>query len=171
VQFLRRSTIAPLRLAPVLVALALLLGAVVPAAAGDAMLTVRNLANPNTPEARFTEEDLLALPQVTIRTGTEFTDGVIAFEGPLARDVISRVGRGTATTVRAVAANDYAVEMPVQEFFKYDVVLALYADGKRLTMRDKGPIWVMYPIDDHAELQDPDYNRRLIWQLTTLELQ
>jgi hypothetical protein len=28
----------------------------------------------------------------------------------------------------------------------------------------------MYPLDDHAELQDPVYNIRLIWQLTEIEL-
>ncbi len=46
----------------------------------------------------------------------------------------------------------------------------MYADGERLSLRDKGPLWLMYPIDDHAELQDPLYNVRLIWQLTSMEL-
>lgn len=155
---------------PLFLAVLLLLPAVMPALGGEAMLVVRNLTDPKHPEVRFTEEELEALPQVTVRTSTEFTDGVVAFEGPLARDVIARVGVGTATTVRLIAANDYSVEVTLAEFYDYDVILALYADGKRLTMRDKGPIWAMYPIDDHPELQDPDYNRRLIWQLTTMEL-
>ncbi len=50
------------------------------------------------------------------------------------------------------------------------MILALRTNGARLTIRDKGPIWLMYPLDDHAELRDPVYNSRLIWQLTTMEL-
>ncbi len=140
------------------------------AATGDAMLVVRNEAAPDTPEVRMTEEDLLALPQVTVRTNTEFTDSVVEYEGPLARDVVELVGANGATTAHLVALNDYSVDVPVEEFFEYDVILALYADGKRLSRRGKGPIWLMYPLDDHSELQDPLYNVRLIWQLTTMEL-
>lgn len=159
------------RMIPALfMAILVLLPAAVPGVAGEAMLVVRNLADAKHPEIRFAEEELTALPQVTIRTHTEFTDGLMTFKGPLARDVVSRLGVGKATTVHAIAVNDYAIDMPVEEFFKYDVVLALYANGKRLTLRDKGPIWLVYPIDQHPELNDPIYNARMIWQLTTMEL-
>jgi hypothetical protein len=46
----------------------------------------------------------------------------------------------------------------------------MQANGKRLSLRDKGPIWLIYPLDDHAELQDPYYTIRLVWQLTKMEL-
>lgn len=136
----------------------------------EPVLIVRNATDPASAELKLTEAELMAMPQVTIRTSTEFTDGVIAFSGPLARDVIARAGVGKATTAHLVAANDYAVDIPIADFFDYDVVLALVADGKRLTMRDKGPIWVVYPFDDHKALNDPIYNARSIWQLTTVEL-
>ena len=44
------------------------------------------------------------------------------------------------------------------------------ANGERLSRRDKGPIWLIYPLDDHEELKDPVYTIRLIWQLTAMEL-
>jgi hypothetical protein len=136
----------------------------------EPLLVIRNATDPGSAELRLTEAELLAMPQVTIRTSTEFTDGVIAFAGPLARDVIARAGVGKATTAHMVAANDYAVDIPISDFHDYDVVLALSADGKRLSMRDKGPIWLVYPFDGHSELNDPIYNARSIWQLTTVEL-
>ena len=43
------------------------------------------------------------------------------------------------------------------------------ADGKPLSRREKGPLWLMYPISDHAELRDPIYLRRLIWQVVRIE--
>jgi hypothetical protein len=140
-----------------------------PAAAED-LLAIRNAADPAQAEVRFSEADLLALPQVTIRTRTEFTDGVVDFVGPLVRDVVAFIDAGAATTAHMVAANDYAIDVPLSDIADYDVILALQANGVRLTIRDKGPIWLMYPLDDHAKLQDPMYNNRLIWQLTSIEL-
>jgi hypothetical protein len=45
------------------------------------------------------------------------------------------------------------------------------ADGKKLSRRDKGPLWLMYPISDNAELADPRYIHRLIWQVIRIEPQ
>lgn len=154
----------------VLVAALLVFQGVAPATAGGAMLVVRNAANPERPEARLTEEELLDLPQTTVRTHTEWTDGKVEFVGPLARDVVELVGADGASIAHLVAANDYSVDVPLEDFFEYDVILAMFADGERLTRRDKGPLWVMYPLDAHEELQDSVYNPRMIWQLTTVEL-
>ena len=139
-------------------------------AAADDLLAIRNATNPAQAEVRFSEADLLALPQVTVRTRTEFSDGVVEFIGPLARDAVAFIDTGAATSVHLVAANDYAVDIPLSEFTDFDVILAMQADGKRLTIRDKGPIWLIYPLDDHEELADRIYSTRLIWQLTTMEL-
>jgi len=153
----------------VLLAILVLAHTTVPAAA-DELLVVRNATDPAQAEVRFSEADLLALPQVTIRTRTEFTDGVVEFIGPLARDAVAAIEPGTATSIHLVAANDYAIDIPLSDLTDYDVILAMQANGKRLSRRDKGPIWLMYPLDDHPELRDPAYTIRLIWQLTVMEL-
>lgn len=114
-------------------------------------------------------EEILALPQTTINTENEFVDAMTAFEGPLGRDLMALLGEG-GTTVVLTAVNDYAVEVPLEDFMNYDVVFALSANGERFSLRDKGPIWVVYPMSDHSELQDPVYNARLIWQLVKVEL-
>lgn len=117
----------------------------------------------------LTVDGLRAMPQTTIRTGNEFANGIVAYRGPRVRDVLERYGLGDAKTVRLVAANDYFVDIPTDDFRRYDAILALEADGKQLSRRDKGPIWLMYPISDHGELQDPVYLRRLIWQVVRIE--
>ena len=68
----------------------------------------------------------------------------------------------------ATAINDYSVEIPIEDYATYDVILATEMDGKKLTLRDKGPIWIVYPRDDHSELDDPVVNARWIWQLVEL---
>jgi hypothetical protein len=114
-------------------------------------------------------DDLAALPQVTVKTENEFADGMVAYRGPLVRDVLSRLGLDKVEQVRFVAANDYYVDIPVKDFADYDAILAMEANGEKLSRREKGPLWLMYPISDHAELKDPVYLRRLIWQVVRIE--
>lgn len=117
----------------------------------------------------YTVDELAALPQHKIVTGNEFVEGKVTFEGPLVRDVLKDAGLEPGEKLAFVALNDYAVEIPASELEKYDAILALKADGKWLSRRDKGPIWVIYPMDDHPELQDPVFNSRLVWQLARIE--
>jgi len=142
---------------------------VMPATASE-ILVVRNATDSGKTELRLTEEEFKAFPQVTVRTRTEFTEGVVAFVGPLVRDVMAALDVSEATSLHMVAANDYAVDVPVSDVQQYDVILAMSASGKRLSFRDKGPLWLMYPLDDHAELQDALYNSLLIWKLTFIEI-
>jgi hypothetical protein len=114
-------------------------------------------------------EDLAAMPQVEVKTENEFSDGIVAYRGPLVRDVLAELGLDRLQAVRFVAVNDYYVDIPTSDFQEFDVILAMEADGKPLARRDKGPLWLMYPITDHAALRDPIYLRRLIWQVIRIE--
>lgn len=137
------------------------------AVAEEAVLTVANSLT--GAEVSLSESELMALPQATVNTKNEFVDDMTAFQGPLGRDVLALV-EGGGDTVVLTAVNDYAVEVPISDFMDYDVVFAMSADGEKFSRRDKGPIWVVYPMSDHEELQDPVYNARLIWQLVKVEI-
>lgn len=118
----------------------------------------------------FTLAELDALPQSTIKTENEFADGMTTYRGPLVRDVLEHLGIEDAALLRFIAANDYFVDIPASDFRRYNAILAMEADGTRLSRRDKGPLWLMYPLTDHPELQgDPVYITRLIWQLVRIE--
>ena len=133
------------------------------------MLTVTNANNPDM-VVEFTAEDLQQLAQFSFSTATDYTDGQPEFSGPLARDVLEMAGLGDATMAVMTAANDYSVEVPISDLTNYNVILAMSMNGKRLSRRDKGPIWLMYPISQHEELEGPETNARLIWQMVRIEL-
>jgi hypothetical protein len=114
-------------------------------------------------------EDLEALPQTTVATENEFSDGVVSYRGPLVRDVLALIGLDDVNEVRFTAANDYFVDIPTSDFRDYDAILAMEANGEKLSRREKGPLWLMYPISEHSELRDPIYMRRLIWQVVRIE--
>jgi hypothetical protein len=122
--------------------------------------------------AALSAADIAALPQHEVQTGNEFIDGVSVFTGPLGRDVLAAAMAAApdATEAVAVALNDYEVVIPLSDFLDYDVVFATALDGAPLSRRDKGPIWVMYPVDHHPELRQSIYDNRQIWQLKAVTL-
>lgn len=114
--------------------------------------------------------DLDALEWHEIVTSTTVTDGRPLFRGVLMRDILALAGaRGETVTARAL--NDYVIDIPVSDFHEFDVIAALYMDGTALTPRDKGPVWIVYPRDDHAVLADIRYDMRWVWQLVALHVQ
>lgn len=136
-------------------------------AAQETMLTLVSAITGT--EIALSEAEVLALPSATVNTENEFVDAMTRFEGPLGRDLLALLGEG-GTSVVLTAVNDYAVEVPIEDFINYDVIFAMSANGDRFSRRDKGPIWVVYPMSEHAELRDPVYNARLIWQLVKVEV-
>ena len=142
-----------------------------PAPEGRTVLTVAgDIAVTNAAdEARFDMKMLDALPQHRLTMETPWTDGAVAFEGVLLRDLLDRVGAAEgATMLRASALNDYTVEIPVADAAAHDVLLAHSMNGQRMTVRDKGPVWVIYPLGDEPELRNQETHSKMIWQLARL---
>lgn len=143
-----------------------------PAPEEHALLKVTgNIRHTNRNEAAHFDRDMLeTLPRHELETSTSVTDGVNHFEGFLMRDLLEWVG-AEGETAAALALNDYLIEISLEDFRDYDVLVADTMDGKALTPRDKGPLWIVYPRDDHLELQDIRYDYRWVWQLYQLEIQ
>lgn len=136
---------------------------------GEVLLEIAgNIKITNTGKsASFDRQMLAKLKWVTIKTTTPWTDGVTRFEGVLMRDLLKLVG-GTGKFVKAFAINDYMVKIPTEDFEKYDVILALKKNGKVMSVREKGPLWVIYPWDEHKQLRTEIFHARSIWQLKRL---
>ncbi len=117
----------------------------------------------------FDISELRALPATTLETSTVVTDGTHRFTGVLLRDLLTRLD-ADGDMVTAIALNDYAVDIPVSDFDKFDVILAYSMNGEALDRADKGPLWIIYPRDAHAELQDIRYDYRWVWQLSEIEV-
>ena len=142
-----------------------------PAPQGQLALEVHGaIANVNSDGAALFDMTMLrALPPTALETSTAVTDGVRRFNGFLMRDLLELVG-ATGSTVTASALNDYVIEFAANEFDRFDVLVAYEMDGEALLPSDKGPLWIVYPRDQHAELQDIRYDYRWVWQLMRLDV-
>lgn len=143
----------------------------IPIPSGRPILTVSgNIEHKNTEDsAVFDRDSLESIGISNLSTGTDWTDNVTEFEGVLGRDLLDYLG-AEGETLFVTALNDYTVEIPISDFETYDVLLALTEDGVTLTPRDRGPIWIVYPRDNHPELNTAEMNDRWVWQVKAIEV-
>ena len=117
----------------------------------------------------FSLAELQKLGDVTITSTTRYV-GTSKFTGTRIRDILKAVqAPADAKEVSVVAIDGYQKTIPISDFGKWDVVLAHTLNGKRLTVENRGPLWIMYPNDNHpGELLNDETTTKLVWSLTGL---
>ncbi|MCE8017521.1 molybdopterin-dependent oxidoreductase [Halomonas sp. MCCC 1A17488] len=138
---------------------------------GDVLLrVVGDIEHPNVGEELHLDRAMLkSLPQGVIETSTPWTEGVGRFEGPLLRALLEAAGT-RSDHVRIRALNEYESEVPVADFHAYDVILALERDGEPIAVRDLGPMFVLYPFDEHPELLNETIRHRSVWHVGSVHV-
>ncbi len=129
-----------------------------------------NITNKNTDGAAAFDMDMLkAIAGRKATMETPWTEGKTTFEGPLFRAVLEAAGaKGKSLKVKAL--NDYAADVPVEDVTGYDTILALKMNGAEMSVRDKGPLFMIYPFDLNPELYNEKYFSRSVWQIKEIEV-
>ena len=142
------------------------------APSGPIILTVSGaIQNTNADDgANFDRAMLERIGATMMTTITPWTEGEVTFGGVLARDLMNAVG-ATGSEVRAIALNDYTTDIPLSDLVDGEVLLALTLDGEPMRVRDKGPIWIIYPAESPNELQSQETRRKMVWQLKELRVE
>ncbi|MCO7245468.1 molybdopterin-dependent oxidoreductase [Halomonas sp. Mc5H-6] len=120
-------------------------------------------------EAHFDRKMLEQLPQHDFATSTPWTDSRNHYEGPLMRDLLAHLGVEEGN-VNVLALNGYEAEIPVSDFYDYDVILALKRDGEAIPVREYGPLWVLYPFDQDDALLSEKMRFRAVWQVMLINV-
>jgi hypothetical protein len=139
--------------------------------AGRVVLTIEGRVRiPNHgAQADFDMAMLARMPQTSFTTRTPWYAKPRKFTGPLLRDLLAAAG-AQGTTLRAIALNDYQVELPADDAMRFDVIVARLLDDAPMAVRDKGPLFMIYPFDAQPELRNPVHYSRSAWQLRTIEV-
>lgn len=146
-------------------------GAPLPDLNGPVILTVTGLDPEKFGEGKV-ELDLGRLQAIgkdEISTTTMWTDGKHRFTGVMLRDLVNFLNIG-GVNLRFHALNDYAVEFPAAEATEVAPILAYAMDDATMSVRDKGPVWVLYPYDDGPEYRTDTIFNRSIWQLDRIDV-
>jgi hypothetical protein len=117
--------------------------------------------------AVFDRPMLEALGSDGFETVTPWYSGEVRFEG-IRMDTLMRHVGATGDSVLATALNDFSTEIPVSDFSRFGVLLALKRDGNYMSVRDKGPLFIVYPYDSSPELKAQKFYSRSAWQVAKL---
>ena len=78
----------------------------------------------------------------------------MTFTGVPMNKLMDAVGaKGTSLTVTAL--NDYATDIPIEDFKNQPVILATKRDGNYMPVRDKGPLFIVYNYDSKHRAAAP----------------
>ncbi|MFH0265908.1 hypothetical protein [Vibrio rumoiensis] len=116
----------------------------------------------------LTREELESLPQTTFTTSTPWTKGIHSYQGPKLNLIINKLSQ-PLNGIRIYALNGYSYDIGIKDLQKYPFVLALQQDSKNMTLRNKGPLWVLVPFDQNPKfISDEKLLNQSVWQVNKI---
>jgi len=137
----------------------------------EVLLTIDgDIARYNHGDASIFDLALLdQLPQGGFATSTIWTQEVQVFSGPTLQGLLDYVGAGGGD-IRARAINDYAISLPRTEVAQDTPIIATRIDGMPFSVREKGPLWIVFPYDRHPRFRSELIYAMSVWQLASLTI-
>jgi hypothetical protein len=124
---------------------------------------------PGQNQVELSLEELDALDQSDFTTTTIWTDGDIRFSGVSLKHLLESVG-AQGKNINMIALNDYQVTMAFDDLEADAPIVATRMNGEPMSVRDKGPYWVVFPYDSHRKYRTEPVYALSIWQLSRLEI-
>lgn len=112
---------------------------------------------------------LEALGSESFETTTIWTEGLQTFTGVPLTALVGTLGID-GEALKATAINDYAVEIPLSDAVEDGPIIAYEMNGEPMSVRDKGPLWVVYPYDSNPDYRSEVIYSRSIWQLDRISV-
>lgn len=66
--------------------------------------------------------------------------------------------------VEITALNDYRASIPIADIRRLPIILATRRNGETMPVRERGPYWVIYPMDKDPTLRNDAVYARSVWQ-------
>jgi hypothetical protein len=116
---------------------------------------------------QFDMHQLEQLPRQTVTTENPWQQGAATYEGVLLRDLAAHVGaRGRVLSIAAL--NDYSADIDISDMQTIDIILAYRRDGQLMPVREKGPLFVIFPFSGQFL---PELDKRYaqsVWQVSRI---
>jgi|TARA_R110000787_G_scaffold126902_2_gene238140 hypothetical protein len=113
-------------------------------------------------------ETLMEMPATEFYTSTPWTTGVQKFKGVEFKLLLDTYGID-ADTVRVSALNDYSVMVPANVLRADGAILAYHLNDAEMSVREKGPFWVVFPYDKDVRFQTDAYWAYSVWQVKAID--
>lgn len=142
-----------------------------PPLSGPVILTVTGVTSAAFPDgtAKFDIARLRVIGETKFTTTTIWTEGSHTFAGVSLKALVDVLGASSGS-LKCEALNDYVIEIPVSDAVADGPIVAYAMDGEPMSVRDKGPLWVVYPYESDPVYQSETVYSRSIWQLDRIEI-
>lgn len=138
------------------------------AAASDTILTLQGQVRHGRQD--FSLAALEALGLEHLATVTPWTHEVQSFSGVTLARLLRAAGADAPARLRAEALNRYGTELLPEDAAANGALLATRLDGTPMRVRDRGPLWLVFPWSQRPDLASPQVYERSIWQLRRIEI-
>jgi hypothetical protein len=137
---------------------------------GPVLLTVTgNIQETNAEgRAQFDRAMLEALEWHEVSTYSPYVEGAQLFSGPLMSDVLAMV-QAQGSVIMAAALDDYVAQIGFDDAVNHGAILAMESGGRPLSVRQKGPIRVIFPLTA-AQAEAKRFFVEMVWQLKSLDI-
>lgn len=121
----------------------------------------------DTPNGHVTvsEAEFASLPQHELVTQTPWTTEKHTYRGVYMLDLLKKYDLLSYAKLTAIALNNYTTELTVGSMINGQALIAREDNGVKMKPRNKGPLWIVFPLSEHPELDNPDTHRMMVWQL------
>lgn len=93
-----------------------------------------------------------------------------SFSGVTLARLLRAAGADAPARLRAEALNRYGTELLPEDAAANGALLATRLDGTPMRVRDRGPLWLVFPWSQRPDLASPQVYERSIWQLRRIEI-
>ncbi|MGF1749297.1 MULTISPECIES: hypothetical protein [Vibrio] len=118
----------------------------------------------------ISDSQLLDMPQTTITTTLPWLEEEATFRGVTLQTLFEQSNLTLPQNLTFIALNNYQIDIPKSDIETYSPIIAIHKDDAPMSIRDKGPFWVIFPIASKPELDTTDYHAKMIWQLKNIQM-
>ena len=112
---------------------------------------------------------LTKLNATTFTTNQPWTKEAKKYTGVRINTLLEHVG-ASSSDFEALASNEYRFTLQDIDFEKYPIIIAYKIDDEFVDARKLGPLLIVFPFDDHPELQTEKNKAASVWQLIEMQI-
>lgn len=110
------------------------------------------------------ESDLNKYTEASFSSDTPWFNKKSKFKGVLFKEVLIKAGISENSQLQIIAWNNFSAQVPAKDAFEFNTILTTHIDNERINLRNKGPFFLMYPMDN-PKFNTGIYYNRSVWQI------
>ncbi|CAE6930264.1 hypothetical protein ACOMICROBIO_EPCKBFOG_04379 [Vibrio sp. B1FLJ16] len=125
---------------------------------------------PKQPVISLTLEDIQSLPETTYITKLPWLKEKSEFTGIKLSTLLTEAYGSIPELIDIKGLNNYHSNISREDIINYQPILAYKKDKHYVKVRNKGPYWVVYPLNLYPELNRTKYHAQMVWQVNEITL-